>query len=39
MSERAYTVKEIDDMRRAIRDKWVYGFYGNYILDSLGQKG
>lgn len=27
MSERAYTVREVDELRRAIENKWLYGSY------------
>lgn len=27
MAERAYTVSELDDLRRVLRNKWLYGSY------------
>lgn len=27
MSERAYTVREIDDLRKAVENKWLFGSY------------
>ena len=32
MSERAYTVTEIDALRKAVQNKWLWGRYGGPIM-------
>lgn len=31
MSERAYTVREVDELRRAIEHKWLFGTYSSPV--------